>query len=673
MAETIAGIGTERARSDANSLHGIMEHIVNLLTCGYVRRQRAVQYDEFTQALSTALNSTCSLDEAFRIPQKLIVDYAGYTVTFMLPGENHNETGLATLQVSKKGKSIESSVEKNTYCRICTVLLIRQRFGLSHSSITLTERGLMDMRGANLSRADLSGADMREADLSGADMSESNLSKADLSGADLGNAILWNTDLTETLLAGANLSNANLSGAKLYGADLSNLSRQGPLLYLPLWNAINIKFFLDHKANGRDSSLLTMMDSIDERYADVKLQMARELIDSLQGAKVSSVAPLLMDVLSKTPYNGDAGMTAWLDTVCHRYLNQYDAEALPQLSEDRLKQVADLFLCQPERMFSHNSAFIQLVAQGMKTGDGAIKASMTRLYDGYLNHEKVRPYVVLDDFGIYGAQRPDWTDENAANYILFPSRPEGPVMLLSAHTLRSMLEPDPLTPVWDRFFLYNQQGENLQPSDHPLETLFGDDFRLFWASYRFAEKFASFAKLLETLQLGNRRTLFLSATRVKTSGVKLVDQASHEELRKIFSPTLAYSTDSGDYSLTRAHYDEILVTYDLSRASDNHKAKTLLTLAAVFNKYSSKAIFGTESESPEMLRRYAYALMEKAYALDAGVFKGEKENEFANWRNRLLGLDGAFSCSSDLSIRMLAYIRENFPDVLADIMPPAWS
>ncbi|WP_413742479.1 pentapeptide repeat-containing protein [Sodalis sp. RH15] len=672
MAQAVAGIGTETARSDANSLRGILEHIVNFFTAGYLCKQRAVQYDAFTQALATALDNALPSKDSYILPQTLIIDYAGYTVTFMLPGENHDEAGPVAIRVSQDGKSVDSQVDKIAFCRICTVLLIRQRHDLAFSAITLTDQGNIDLRGANLRRADLSELDLRGADLSGADLREADLSKSDLGEASLKNAILLKTDLTDVQLAGTYLCNADLNGAKLNGANLSNLSRQGPLLYFPPWDADNIKIFLDHRASGRNGSLLTMMDSIDERYADVKVQMARELMHSLQDVDVSSVALLLRDVLSKAPYSGDAGITAWLDGVCDRYLGQYDTKALPLLSDDGLEQVAGLFSHQPERMFTHNSAFIQWVAQGMKTGNDAIKASIIRLYDSYLNHERVRPYAAVDEFGDYGAQRPDWRDEHAANHILFPSRPDGPVMLLSAHTLQGMLHPDPLKPVWDGFYLYNRRGENLLPSDHPPETLFDQDFKLFLAPYRFAEQLASFAKLLGILGLGERQELFISATRSKTSKVKLVSPESQEELRKVFRPKLTYSTDSGDYSLTSGHYDEIIMAYGLSSAGNDVQAKTLLSLAAVFTKYSSSAIFGTEHESPEMLRRYACALMEKANALDEKVFMNGRGNAFTNWKNRLLGLEGAQSCSAMVSFLMVGHIRENFPDVLGGILPPAW-
>jgi hypothetical protein len=95
----------------------------------------------------------------------------------------------------------------------------------------------LNLRGANLSRANLSGADLRganliDANVAGADLSAANLSRADLNWAHLGGADLIEADLSNANLFEANLSDADLSGADLREANPSranliraNLSR----------------------------------------------------------------------------------------------------------------------------------------------------------------------------------------------------------------------------------------------------------------------------------------------------------------------------------------------------------------------------------------------------------------------------------------------------------------
>jgi uncharacterized protein YjbI with pentapeptide repeats len=93
-----------------------------------------------------------------------------------------------------------------------------------------------DLIGANLAHADLNGAELFQADLSGANLFNANLSKAmlyeanlrsaDLREVNLSRANLINAELIRTNLGGANLNGANLTQTILFAADLSeaNLS-----------------------------------------------------------------------------------------------------------------------------------------------------------------------------------------------------------------------------------------------------------------------------------------------------------------------------------------------------------------------------------------------------------------------------------------------------------------
>ena len=83
--------------------------------------------------------------------------------------------------------------------------------------------GKVDLRSANLSRANLTKAKLRKAlltraDLSGANLTKAKLIKANLSGANLTKANLSGADLSGAYLTGANLTDANLFGANLTDA-----------------------------------------------------------------------------------------------------------------------------------------------------------------------------------------------------------------------------------------------------------------------------------------------------------------------------------------------------------------------------------------------------------------------------------------------------------------------
>src|SRR5471032_250448 len=743
IAQYCEGAATQQARDSMACPRGILEHIVDFFTFGAVRREKVRAYDEFADAMTVALHQVSLDTHNATIPERLVVVFSGYTVTFTQPGEHHNAAGQVAIEVSQSGKTAAARVNKDEFCRISTALLLRRLGGLPSTAVVLTDDNRMDLQlanlngakligakliGANLNGADLTGADLSEADLlrakligakliganlnganlngadllranlSGASLSKADLSEADLSGADLSGANLNRTNLREAKLNGANLrgvnlfmanlSEANLNGASLFianmaganlnGADLSNISQEWALLWLPNWDSAWLDAYLNHINNPESGSLLTMMDSIDEQYADVKLRMARELMTLLQNttADTSSVALPLMDILSKPPYTDEADIAAWLDTVCTTYIDRNNGQVLPW-NAGIFNQSVGLFTRRPALMLSHNAAFIQIVAQGMaENSTPAMKEKAAALYETYLQHERIKPYGETAFFGDYG-QKPDWENPEAVNFIILPAVQSGAsseprtvsAMLLSQTSLEGMLSPRPDS-AWNNVYLYRGPDHCLTDGERPApDDLFARAFPLFNGPYQHMQNTAKFLLLLKTLNLGNLETAFVSATWARNSSSKLVSAADQKTLKDIFAPKLTYSPESGRYGLNDAHYEELLSAYGLTSASDADKGKTLLCLAALFIKYSSSAVFGTETESPSALRQYAYALMAKAHSLDGNlVYKGTLEN----WTNSVLGMKEVFTCSAELSNLMVELIRSRFPEFLSGIMPPAW-
>jgi uncharacterized protein YjbI with pentapeptide repeats len=127
----------------------------------------------------------------------------------------------------------DDEVQKIARVRTLTVLprLDGKRKGLVlqflyESGLINKDNWIIDLKGADLSKANLGEADLYEAYLSGA-----NLSEADLYDANLNGAILFDANLTEACLAQANLleakaHRAHLSGANLYEAYLKDANLQ---------------------------------------------------------------------------------------------------------------------------------------------------------------------------------------------------------------------------------------------------------------------------------------------------------------------------------------------------------------------------------------------------------------------------------------------------------------
>src|SRR5471030_1932260 len=610
IVEDCAGAATPRAGDRMACPRGILEHIFDFFTLGAVRRENAKAYDEFAQAMTVALQHTSLDTRNAAIPEWLVVAFSGYTVIFTQPGQHHNAANQVTIEVRQPGETTTARVNKGTFRRISTALLLRRLGGLPSTAVVLTDDNRIDLQKANLTGASLSEANLDGANLSEANLRGANLSGANLTGADLFKTNLRGADLVGANLGGANLSEANLKGADLCGANLnranlSNILQEGALLKLPEWNSIILDAYLNHINNPESGSLLTMMDSIDEQYADVKLRMARELMTSLQNttAGTSSVALPLMDILSKPPYTDDAEINLWLGTLCERYLSQYNGQVLPE-NAGVFNQSVDLFTRRPALMFTHNGAFIQIIAQGMaENSTPAMKEKAAGLYETYLRDGRINAYSTLEDFG-NGEGKPDWRYKDAVNFILLSAQPARvSAMLLSLASLEGMLSPQVGTE-WHNVYLY-KDGVNLSPAESPPSgELFAKAFPLFNDPYQHMQNKAKFLLLLKVLNLGSLETAFVCAAGAKYSATKLVDDDAQIRLGKIFHPKLVSSL-----------------------------------------------------------------LQPRGNGLDESLVD---KGTLANWTNRLLGLKGAFTCSAVLSNLMVEHIRSRFPEVLSGIMPPAW-
>ncbi|WP_342622424.1 pentapeptide repeat-containing protein [Pseudomonas alkylphenolica] len=548
--------------------------------------------------------------------------------------------------------------------------------GTNLTEANLTEAGLIE---ADLSFANLSFADLTNANLFSADLTEADLSNADLSNANLSNADLTNADLSDANLSNANLSNANLSGVHfsclqlIHIKDLSGVDPQGLHLNTPtIWHDSEIDVYLNH-INNPSGSVLTAIDSIDSKYDSVKTTLVSQLVASLQDEDTSSVSEALIKALNKEPYINDTGIATFLNTIAGQHLEKYDSTVMPTPTKSEFDLFVKFFSSGNEKsihekMLSHNGALTQLVAHGIdSTNDDANDAKA--LYATYLKHEKINLYTRDFNFGDF-AGSPDWGNKLAANYILWPASNKDCAMMLTHDDLKKMLAPDDTTE-WNRFFLFNGDGQPVGMDGSP-EDLFEEDFKIFLDPYQSTAKYIMLDRLLSELELGDDyHTLFMSATRARTVGTneKLISTEHQQNLSDIFNRKLSYDIESGRYALNDAHYDKLISNYDLSDSSDNQKAETLGCIASIFTLYSSSRLFGTENDSPEALRKYAYALMAKAHELAPSIIP---EKQFTDWTNRLLGLDNAFSCTAVLSGMMVKHMTTHCPKEISYFMPVAW-
>ncbi len=557
----------------------------------------------------------------------------------------------------------------------------------------------LNLRSVYLCKADIRGENLKNANLKRANLYKANLCnailrKADLRHADLRKANLYQVDLRKADLSYANLSKANLRGVKLLKANLTGtnltdatviidldnwrelhsikpsprqLAKANLRLELPdRWNANMMEWHLNHINDRRGGSLLTLIDSLSHHGQKVRLLL--QIMDSLVATDMSIVALPLLSILGKSTYSGEERLCPWLNRICADFLRQYADNVMPFLDEPVISALLEHFHRDQTLALQSNGVFIQLISQGI-AGEGRLREKAINIYQRYLNHEKVISYRLQHTFGDFNGM-PDWSDRHAANLILLSGRRNGRVLLLSQNTLAGMLAPDQAKPVWNHMYVY-QGLENLSAGEYQLPALFEADFHLFLGPFMEMERAAGFNKFFNAIPLGDLRTSFESATKHRFCWQKLVSIEKQLELEEVFSPLLEESPERQRFILHEEHYQAVITAFGISDADRTRQAQTLLCLAAVLANYTSSAIFGTEFESPLMLRSYAWAMMEKAHQRDAAIF--DSQEQYTDWERHLLGLAGErSSCTASLSEQMITHIKKRFPAILASILPPAW-
>ncbi|HGJ5897361.1 pentapeptide repeat-containing protein [Arsenophonus apicola] len=538
-----------------------------------------------------------------------------------------------------------------------------------------------NLTNANLTKANLTDASLIDTNLQGVNFTNANLTKANLNALTLRGAIFNQADLTGANLANTDVSNADLSNTILKELSIMNTNFAGAslndsfTLHLPNeWDEDELDGMLNHFNN--QSSLLTSLNSIDDRYQELKNKLALQLIHSFDQPDINlnHVTLPLVDILGKPSFMTNKEISTFVNKLMDNYLANPSTQLINTLQTH--PALINIFLNhfnhQPDLMVSakFNSSFIQtILAARTQTGIDSVTTKLAnKIYEKYLQLPEIKQQLEYEQIeGIFGdfAGKVDWSDNNAQNYLLLSPTKAGRTLVVAENNLTKMLDPD-LETKWNNIFVF-QHGENLSSQQFTLEECFNQDFPLFSSHFTYSQHQATFNKLIKTLNLDQQlNTLFFQAQKSNTFATKLIDETSQQTLKEIFAHVI--DLEHG-YSLKNDNYNQIIKLYDLTASSERNKAEHLLSLSAVFTRYSSSAIFGTELDSPLMLRYYAYALMEKAHKLDPTLIT---ENIFNDWKDRLLGCTNTFTCSAALYNQMIDYATEHCHDVLKKIQPPAW-
>ncbi|EEO7877718.1 pentapeptide repeat-containing protein, partial [Salmonella enterica] len=360
----------------------------------------------------------------------------------------------------------------------------------------------LNLSKVNMSHSDFSGADLTEVTLTHAAVKESDFTSATLTDAVLDHGDFDQSNFTGATLTGvsmngtsiddvnftdANLERAQMGGASFYesypivtGARFKNavlcpgMLLEGAVLgmadnspppdircirladaWLPVpevWDQEAVTFLLDYEKYP-DCCLLKTIDSMDDQYGEEKVRTAERLVRTLQssGVDISCVGLYLMETLGKPDYHTSPLIQEWLVPLSDAFFSSnIDVVNSPGYrfgSTGLTYLMAEYFVRHPEKMQSHNGAFIKTMLQGMYDQEVSfpdLSLTCQEIYtDCYLPTDAVAPYARQDDFGkMDGSGEPDWESKDAFNWVLLSSPEENSVMMVSDNSLSEMLEPD---------------------------------------------------------------------------------------------------------------------------------------------------------------------------------------------------------------------------------------
>jgi uncharacterized protein YjbI with pentapeptide repeats len=213
---------------------------------------------------------------------------------------------MSELLLEKKLRDSAEDDEVRTIARVRTLTVLSRLDANRKASVLqllykpdllAKSKPIIDLKSADLSRANLSGTYLREARLSEVNLNGANLEKADLNKASLPLAELSGANMREARLSEANMREADLSGARLSGADLVGVELYGARLSGADLSGARLRYASLIRADLREADL----SKADLREANLERA-------DLSGARLSG-ANLEKADLNEANLKGATGMT----------------------------------------------------------------------------------------------------------------------------------------------------------------------------------------------------------------------------------------------------------------------------------------------------------------------------------------------------------------------------
>lgn len=580
--------------------------------------------------------------------------------------------------------NLENAYLNDVTMNRCKLKHVSMENALFNGDINLEDIAVFDhvnMLGVNAFKATVN---MRGLVIKNSDFSETKWNNADFS-----NSESYNTTFKYANLERSNLDNIKWDNVDLVGTQLGSVSLKNATISLAFPQQITaskLDIWFNHLNQRNEGSILTAIESIDnKKYNKLKLGLMHQVINwfNKHNVDISTIIGSLEQILYNNElYTADVAIGSFivekmlplkLINSSSKVLNlsyleiNYFYDHIANLSEEDKSSFVE----------KHSSLINQLIYYAQN--EYYSKYFATKIKEIYLSSKPIQEILQVQS-AKYLLGVKDLSDlASVQNFIFFAKVANKPQLLIVSedYIAKFLYYKNVSSPVEWTHLIHIKDNTVQKIVDINLSSLF-KTFTVFNASYLFAQNKAKFCHFLKLLNLGYYYYNFEKATEAKRyNEQKLIDEEAQKILNSKFKEFLVQSKDDENdgsdniasaVKLTDNHFNLIITKLELKHKPEKDQAAYFLCLAAVFATYSSSSFFGEGDNSPEALRYYGLALLNKALELYSEV----AGDQSISWQNKFLGRLNEHPCTALLSAGIIQYCLTNFPDTAAEIIPTSW-
>jgi uncharacterized protein YjbI with pentapeptide repeats len=540
--------------------------------------------------------------------------------------------------------------------------------GVQWPNAILTE---VELEGSTLCDGDLSRSDLKKSNLQRTDLRRANLSRADMELATADGADMRGADLRvlnakgafflKVLFDGADTERADFSGAHLEYAKGFRISKG--LVLTDAWLGhtelvLNIGECKTHKAlDQKLQEVLPTLATIARRHDDVYNAAIHKIItlirDFDRGSLIGAMDPKGMPETLLRESRGwqDVRIRGFIDSaVLPQLLTRWNVNAVDDKA--LLRQVMS-YLTKTKPVLDwpqYCGAISQLQVDAEHAGQFAKRNALSALLK---MHPGIAPLAAA-------VAAVDAMPEAFEECSIFMAPAQDRAIVYSNSRLREIVEGRG-SPYNGYYFSQEENGAWRPGVLRSLDEI--ENCKVPMDLYRVEPPPIAAVKLLSTIFEGSAfKERFIDALTRKSMIVALESDAAifaflHDDAQ-LTAHLSKYFTLGKDECINMVQCKNLWKVFSAStpalEKNDGNKARMLACLGTLFVRYSSAALFGTETESLKSLRDFAWGCFHAAHMFDASLLGKEQTLSI---RDTLKGKANHPQCTENLTQDLLALIH----------------